>query len=304
MDARNGKKTSLAKRFNLSLIVMYVCTVLIAAPTIYFSTKKQVYSNAEADLALLVDVVKSIQDFVATDLRPHFLREKIFYSPSFSGIVATSRIAKYLQQKQPDYYISNVSDNPLNPANQARGLEISLLDQFREDRKLDSINTDGIIDGRNYLVSSAPKISKKGCLRCHGDPADAPRDVTIGYGTESGYGYRSDEVVGVSVVGVPLEDVQRLAIERSLFVIGGITVLFALLFIVVNQLVKQLILSPIASITELAKAVSQGDIGREVAVVRRNDEISELANAFELMRRSLVTAMKRMRNKSRQGGAG
>ncbi|MCP3869668.1 MAG: DUF3365 domain-containing protein [Gammaproteobacteria bacterium] len=289
---------SLAKRFNLSLIVMYICSVLIAAPTIYFSTKSQVYSRAEANLVLLVDVVKSIQDFVATDLRPHFLKEKIFYSPSFSGIVATSRIAKYLKQKQPEFYISNVSDNPLSPANQARGIELELLNQFRENPSLKAINTAGRIDGQNYLVSSAPKISKKGCLRCHGDPAKAPNDVVENYGIESGYGYQSGKVVGVSVVGVPLEDIQRLTIERSLIVIGGITLLFALLFIVVNQLVRRLILVPIASITEQAKAVSKGDISRELPAVRRNDEIAELANAFELMRRSLLTAMKRMQRKS------
>ena len=97
-------RRSLAKRFYLSLIVTYVVTVLATAPTIYFITKNQVYDRAEKDLVLLVDVVKSIQDYVAKDLRPHFLKEKIFYSPSFSGIVATSRISQYLKQKQPLYY--------------------------------------------------------------------------------------------------------------------------------------------------------------------------------------------------------
>ncbi|MDJ0805529.1 MAG: DUF3365 domain-containing protein [Gammaproteobacteria bacterium] len=297
-QTQQTSRDSLASRFNLSLVIMYLCTVLITAPTVYFVTKQQVYERAEADLILLVDVVKSIQDFVATDLRPHFMKEKIFYSPSFSGIVATSRIAKYLKQKQPQFYINNVSDNPLNLENRAKGLEQSLLERFRKNRNLESYNTVGQIDGQNYLVSSAPKVSRKGCLRCHGEPAQAPQDVTTTYGTESGYGYRNGEVVGVSVVGVPLEDVQSLTLQRSLLVIGGITLLFALLFIVVNMLVKRLILIPIGDITELAKAVSQGDITREVVVYRRNDEIADLANAFELMRRSLLTAMKRMRRKS------
>ena len=289
---------SLAKRFNLSLVIMYMCTVMVTAPTIYFVTKKQVYERAEEDLVLLVDVVKSIQSFVATDLRPHFMKEKIFYSPSFSGIVATSRIAKYLKQAQPQYYINNASDNPLNPDNRVKGLELDLLERFRSNRDLESFNTTGVINGQNYLVSSAPKVSKKGCLRCHGSPDTAPADVTADYGTRSGYGYQAGQVVGVSVVGVPLEDVQSLTLNRSLLVIGGITVLFALLFVVLNQLVRRLILLPIADITGVAKAVSKGDISREVVVRRQNDEIADLANAFELMRRSLVTAMKRMKRKS------
>ncbi|MES9970088.1 MAG: DUF3365 domain-containing protein [Candidatus Thiodiazotropha sp.] len=295
---KQSNRRSLAKRFNLSLILMYVVTVLVTTPVIYIITKQQVYDRAEQELVLLVDVVKSIQDFIANDLRPHFMKEKIFYSPSFSGIVATSRIANYLKQKQPQYYISNTSDNPLNPNNAVQGLEQDLLTQFRTDRNLEIVTTSGEIDGQNYLVSSAPKISKKGCLRCHGKPELAPEDVRVSYGTKSGFGYQSGQVVGVSVVGVPLEDVQSLTFKRSLIVIGAITLLFAVLFIVVNKLVKRLILVPITEITTVATAVSHGDISREVNVKDRKDEIADLANAFELMRRSLVAAMKRMKRKS------
>lgn len=291
-------RRSLPKRFYLSLIIVYVVVVLATAPTVYFITKNQVYNRAEKDLVLLVDVVKSIQDYVATDMRPHFLKEKIFYSPAISGIVATSRIATYLKQKQPRYYISNASDNPLNPQNEAQGLEQRLLEEFRGNRQLKSLNRAGTINGQVYLVSSAPKVSKKGCLRCHGKPEAAPQDVKVTYGSQSGYGYRTGEVVGVSVVGVPLEDVQALSIERSLIVIGGITVLFAILFIVVNLLVRRLVIEPIIEITTVAKAVSRGDVGREVVMKARNDEISDLANSFELLRRSLVIAMKRIKRKS------
>ena len=147
-------------------------------------------------------------------------------------------------------------------------------------------------------MSSAPKVSKKGCLRCHGDPQKAPEDVIKTYGQNTGYGYKPGEIVGVSLVGVPLADVQALATERSLIAIGAITVLFSLLFVIVNMLVKRLILLPIAEITEVATAVSKGDIKRQINALERNDEIADLAHAFELMRRSLITAMKRMRRKT------
>jgi hypothetical protein len=68
---------SLVTKFNLSLLAVYLCSVLIAAPAVYFVTEKEVYDRAQEELTLMVDVVKSIQDYVATDLRPHFLK-KIF----------------------------------------------------------------------------------------------------------------------------------------------------------------------------------------------------------------------------------
>ena len=70
-----------------------------------------------------------------------------------------------------------------------------------------------------------------------------------------------------------------------------------MLFIVVNVLVKRLILEPIVDITRVATAVSKGDINRAVTVAERDDEIADLAQAFELMRRSLITAMKHLKGK-------
>jgi len=292
------KFKSLSKKFNLALVIMYLCSIIIAAPSVYVFTKKQIYDRANEDLNLLVDVVKSIQGYVANDLRPYFLEKKIFYSPAFSGIVATSRIAGHLKAFQPDYLIRNASDNPLNPDNQAKDLEKDLLQQFRASRTTQGLNTEGKINGKQYLVSAAPKISnKKGCLKCHGDPAKAPEDVTQSYGTGSGYGYRMGDIVGVSLVGVPLVDVQSLTVERSLYVIGIITVIFAILFMILNSIVKRLIISPIDEMTEVAEAVSKGDLNRSISSVTRNDEIGELAHSFELMRRSLVAAMRHMRKK-------
>jgi HAMP domain-containing protein len=80
--------------------------------------------------------------------------------------------------------------------------------------------------------------------------------------------------------------------------IGGITLLSAFLFVLLNLLVRRLILLPMVEITEVAKAVSNGDMSREIETGDRNDGIAELANAFELMRRSLLTAMKRIKRLS------
>jgi len=292
------KQTSIIRRFNLALLVIYFASLGLTAPAVYYATRHQVYAQANEDLGLLVDVIRSIQGYVATDLRPHFLKQGIFYSPAISGIVATSRIAGHLQKRQPQYYVKSASDNPLNPANSANALEASLLERFRRGLISGEVTEEGQIQGQPYLVAAAPKMSKKGCLRCHGDPGKAPPDVIQGYGTESGYNYRLGDVVGLSLVGVPLADVNGLALEQSLKVMGAVTLLFALLFAIVNTMVRRLILSPLVDITRTAKAVSEGHVNRRVtATTGRRDEIADLAHAFEMLRRSLVTAMKRLQQK-------
>ena len=102
---KSGKRRSVAQRFNRVLIGLYLVAIVIAAPAIYWVTSQQVHEQAERELVTLVDMVKSIQGFVAKDLRPYFMENKLFHAPGFSGIVATSLIAEKFKKVQPDYYI-------------------------------------------------------------------------------------------------------------------------------------------------------------------------------------------------------
>jgi HAMP domain-containing protein len=282
------------RRFNVALVLLYLASVAGSVPVVYYFARKQVEAQAARELNLLVDMVKSVQGYVVKDLRPYLTKQQIFYSPAVSGIVATARIARNFQELQPAYYIKSSSDNPLNEDNWPEPLEQQLLERYRGDEKLGNLIEIGTIKGRNYLVSSTPKASTPECLRCHGDPQQAPDDVRKTYGTTSGYHYEPKGVVGVSVVGVPFEDIQSVTVQRSLWVTGMLTALFAAIFVIVNLLVRRYLISPILSIARTASAVSQGDLEQQVRM-DRNDELGELAHSFELMRRSLVSAMKRMR---------
>jgi len=153
-----------------------------------------------------------------------------------------------------------------------------------------------MLNGNAMLVSAAPKLSAKGCLKCHGDPEAAPDEITGRYGKASGYHYKLDDVVGVSVVGVPLGDVRALALERSLLVVVMLTALFAVIFIAINLMVRRSLLRPILEIAQSAKDISQGKMETPVEVTR-NDEIGDLSQAIELLRRSFLAAMKRLRAK-------
>ena len=130
---------------------------------------------------------------------------------------------------------------------------------------------------------------------CHGDPKKAPIPIISKYGVKSGYNYKSGDVVGTSLVGVPLADVNALVMQRGLVAMGIITVVFSLIFIIINTLVKRSILLPITNITEAAIVLSKGDLEREINIKQDGSEIGELAHSFELLRRSLKWAMENSR---------
>jgi HAMP domain-containing protein len=286
-------KGSVVRRFNVMLVLLYLISLGATLPAVYYFTHQQVHDQASREMTLLVDVVKSVQDFVIKDLRPYFMAKEIFFPPALSGIAAAHNVARHFKDYQPAYYIKNASDNPRNPENKTQVFEQRLLDRFRGDRQLEYVVEEGNIGGNTYLVSAAPKVSVAGCLRCHGDASKAPKEVTDQYGKEAGFQYLPNDVVGVSVVGVPLANANAVALHRSVIAFGAITALFAVIFISLNVMVRTYLITPVLQIAKSAREVSQGELHKEMTV-ERDDELGELARSFELMRRSVVSAMRRL----------
>ena len=289
---------SVVRRFNIALGLLYLAGILVSAPAIYFYTQHQVYAQATTKLGMLVDMVDSIKGYVAKDLRPYFLEKGLFHTAGFSGIVATARIAMNFAEKQPTYTIRSIGDNPLNPSNLPELAEQTLLERFREDPSLNGVTEEATLGGHRMLLAVAPMKSKKGCLKCHGDPAQVPEEIVKEYGLEAGYNYKLGDTVGLSVIGVPLADVNDVALQRSLMAIGFMTLMFGVVFITINVLVRRYLISPILAITEVAHAVAKGDLEQSLNMPR-NDEIGDLARSVELLRRSFAQVMSRMRKGGR-----
>lgn len=285
---------SISRRFNFSILGVYLLSIVISAPSIYFYTRHEVYQQSAVQLGLLVDTVKSIKGYVSSDLRPYFLKEGLFHTAGMSGIVAVSKVAQNLKTLQQHYSIRNVSDNPLNPKNGPENLEAELLNRFRANNQLNELRVEGMINGQRMLVRSVPIMSKKGCLRCHGNPDKVPVEVVSEYGRASGYNYKVGDVVGLELVGVPIADIDALALKRSSIAVALLTLLFTLVFVAINVLVRRYLISPLLEITETAHAVAKGRLDQPLTM-NRNDEIGDLARSVELLRRSFAQLMKRMR---------
>lgn len=288
-------KGTLRKRFQHALLLLYLLSLVAAIPLVYGFAAKQIRTEAERELTLLVDMVKSVREYVAQDVRPGLLAQEVMHSPAVSSTVAVGMVAKHFRKKQPDYYIKVVSDNPLNPANAPQPLETRLLQRFRTDRSLKApVVESGDLHGRKYWMSARPSVVEESCLHCHGDPYEAPTAITDAYGTDSGFFWKQGDVVGVSVVGVPMGNAEDIALGLGLVVAGGLTLFFVLVFVIVSLLLQRTILTPVARMTEMATQVSKGKIDAEFPVQRDGSEIGELGSAFEMLRRSLVAAMERL----------
>ncbi|MEE9446509.1 MAG: DUF3365 domain-containing protein, partial [Arenicellales bacterium] len=190
------KRITLSKKFMQSLFTLFLVLSLLLIPIVYFITKAQVMDQANKELTLLVDMVKSIRNVVREDTRPHFMPRGEFFPPVVSSTVMAKTVAAKFARLQPDYYIKMFSDNPLNAEDLPDQLEVELLRRFRENRELKSIVETGTINSKPYLLSSAPSTVKKGCLFCHGKAEEAPFAIPNKYGVNSGYNWKIGTVIG------------------------------------------------------------------------------------------------------------
>jgi len=286
---------SLLKKFTKAILWVYLVSILVSLPAIYFWTYQQARGVADKELTLLVDMVASLRKYISTDVRGDLMANNLFQNPAISSTVSTARVAAYFQEMQPDYYIKVASDNPLNPKNKPEPLEQEVMERFRADADLHQIVEIGSIKDRQFLVSARPSKAKEECLICHGKPASVPEPITAKYGTSSGFRYQVGDVVGAMVVGVPMADINTLVLHRSLVALGVFTLIFGAIFFVVSVIVKRQIVEPVDRITEIAIAMSKGDTRQFINVQRDGSEIGELGHAFELVQRSLDFLMKKMR---------
>ena len=150
-----------------------------------------------------------------------------------------------------------------------------------------------------YLISAAATKVSDSCLICHGSPKTAPPEIVDIYGTNSGYGWQSGSIIGASLVGVPIADLNTAVLERFGIVLATITVLFAIVLLVLTRVVQKEIIHPIKEITKTAKDVSLGRSNQPFAS-ERSDEIGELTRSFELMRRSVNIAAKKITKMSEE----
>jgi HAMP domain-containing protein len=289
MDQAQVPAVSVSKSFHAALFWIYIVSVLAVVPLIYFLTKQEIYAQADKELKVLVDMVRAARAVVSEQTRPYFLAKGEFFPTVVSSTVMAKEVASRFQTFQPSYMIRMISDNPLNIDNRPEGLEVSILDSLRKSGSDKGGVQVGVVRNRNYLISAAPTKVHDDCLLCHGNPDQAPAEIVAKYGKSSGFGWKSGEIIGASLVGVPVADVNAAVIRRAGIVIGIITALFAGVLVVLNRVVHRNIIQPVQQITAAAEAISLGR-SNEALTSDRHDEIGALTRAFELMRRSINIA--------------
>ncbi len=209
----------LPKNRQVLLVLLPVFIVAYAVLVAIYHDKTEAYAVSEAQKAAL-DVLlshKAVHRYVVETQRPEIYRlqgegllYKEYFSPKVMSFTFIARSVKELINKEresaglPPVYFKLAADNPRNPINQADEYESALLarmnrGEVKEIREVVQQN------GEPTLHVAVPiDRSSAGCLKCHGDPKDAPAELVARYGSERGFHESPNSIRALISIRVPL----------------------------------------------------------------------------------------------------
>lgn len=136
-----------------------------------------------------------------------------YFSPKTLSFTYTARGIKDFLNKErsksglPEVYFKLASNNPRNEINRADEAESQLLKMMNDGLIEDYREVIEEPDGGKYLYIAIPtKPITRGCLRCHGDPDDAPEEMVAMYPKAKGYFEDVGDIRALISIRIPLEN--------------------------------------------------------------------------------------------------
>lgn len=199
-----------------------------------------------------------------------------------------SRIAKdFSSWNDSGILFNNVSDRPRNPDNQADIDELRAMAWFRNNpREIERLDNITHKDGNKYLLYSAPIWIESFCLKCHGDPDDAPASIRESY--TASYGYQLGELRGLVSVKIPTEKFEQRFRSIWFGQLGKSLAGYTLLLLVIGLLIDRLITARLNDLKAGAEQIATGDYAARLSP-SSNDEICQLARSFNRMAEEVQT---------------
>lgn len=183
------------------------------------------------------------------------------------------------------------SDQYRHPSNSPDPFEAGAIRAIREDKTLTYVE-DATAGEYRY---AQPIFVTEACLKCHGDPADAPAAVIEKYGDQRAFGYRVGDVRGIISVKLPDAALDELlpALVNP-YTIGALLAALAL-----NALFSRGLVRRLKSLTAGAESITAGHLDTALdyhSPKSSRDELDHLSHAVDLMRNAIRIALKRIKD--------
>jgi HAMP domain-containing protein len=258
--------------------------------------------EADTKAKMMEAYVKASRAYFMKEQRPlvnALVEADRFYPELQSGFGITRRILDQVQgEALYGFQFKQASLVPHHPPNKADKFEKGIIKQFQAG-KIQQLN--GIMEknGEPFYYRSRPiKMAGKGCLRCHKNPADAPKDLIEMYGTVGfDKNFKSGDIFAAYMVYIPLGPaIEAAKMQAAILFAGGASILLigllSIYFFLNVRIVK-----PLMELSSRTQEVSVGrNLEKSLLSGKMKDEVEVLARAIDRLRVSLVKMLKRRKN--------
>ena len=285
----------LKAKFNLAICAIFLCTIVL----IYFISGSRLQKDAEVRIfdkaRLLLTTMEASRNFTSKVIKPALFQALPgrFIVEGMSSSFGARNIFDRIRKTYPQYYFKHAAAHPRNPINQADEFEMGIIDKFAKNPVLKEWHGYRNIGEEKLYSIMKPIVAEQRCMRCHSDPAMAPRELLDRYGDKRGFGRSVGDIIGTLTVSVPASVVMDKARHNTMHFIGMVALFFLLLALIVNTFFTKMVLKPIKHLADNADEISLGRLETHINT-SGGDEIAKLAKAFERMKISIKMAFEQL----------
>jgi HAMP domain-containing protein len=299
------KNLNLSTKLNLLLLSIFLVIVITSGWALSIILGGTAEQEIASKAFLLIETMSSVREYTATqitpELNPRLAKETRFLAqtvPAYSAREVFENLHK--RERYSDYFYKEATLNPTNPRDQADKFETTLVNQFRQQSGLKELKGfRSFASGDFFYVARPLTVPEQSCLRCHSTPAAAPKSQIATYGSDGGFGWKLNEIIGAQVISVPASKVINEARRLQFLVIGSLIGFFLMAILIINLFLRFAVTRPLKQMAQLSKQVSTGNMAGEFEHPA-NDEIGVLAASLNRMKVSLEMAMNMLNSETQE----
>lgn len=286
----------ISTKINLFLMLVFIIGIALSGTVLSTVLQQRAQEEVVSKAQILIQTMNSVRKYTDTHITslledelktsPEFIPETV---PAFSAINVFENLRH--DEAYKNFFYKEATLNPTNLRDKADSFETELVKQFRSEpatKELSDFRT--LPQGRSFYIARPLAVTQQSCLQCHSTPAAAPKSQLEAYGTENGFGWKLNEIIAAQVISVPADEIFNNARQSFSTVMGVLVIIFALVVLVMNLLLKRTVLQQIKRMAQTAQKVSTGDMSSDFGRPSK-DEIGVLAVAFNRMKSSLEIAL-------------
>lgn len=286
----------LLAKFNLILGLVLGAGLGIAAAISHYFLQDDAREEVLRQARLMMVAMQSARDYTTKQVKPLLVtqqeHQRSFLPQTVPAFAATEDF-NYLRASYPDYSYKEATLNPTNLRDRAVDWEADVINTFRNGHAgaKELVGERDTPTGRS-LYLARPIQADPPCLECHSTPRVAPAAMIRRYGSNNGFGWQPNEIVGAQIVSVPMAVPVKMADKAFQTLVGYLAAVFLVSLILLDLVLLVTVVRPLRNLSVMADQISVGQMDMPELPVKGKDEIAVLAGSFNRMRRSLDRALK------------